>query len=323
MATGWAFDYEDIHKELAKSLLSDLWNDDLRTEFYSRFVRGGTPVGESSPPIVGVGLSESDGLPEINILTNIDSDRIDMDRYLSLRNWAGLKYKAVTSGIIRACAKVAMGGDSIGYPKGLTGTCGYMVEDIKAFGTQYMLSCSHVLAELNNGEKNRAIVLHPGPDDNGSETDRIGVLANYTRILIRNADGNRMDAGIIKPDKISSFERGIRQLGTISGVNSDPTLNTRVRKRGRSTGLTEGVLRLRNVSHIVTYDTGDEALFVEQLGIIGTGACFALRGDSGSLVIDEADRAIGLLFASCSGVDLAFCNPINPILSELGVKLYL
>lgn len=48
---------------------------------------------------------------------------------------------------------------------------------------------------------------------------------------------------------------------------------------------------------------------------------FAEQGDSGSLVIDEENRAVGLLFATASGVDIAYANPISKVLNYFDVQL--
>ncbi len=42
-------------------------------------------------------------------------------------------------------------------------------------------------------------------------------------------------------------------------------------------------------------------------------------GDSGSLVVDPANRAVGLLFAG--GVATTLMNPIEAVLSALGLRL--
>jgi hypothetical protein len=72
----------------------------------------------------------------------------------------------------------------------------------------------------------------------------------------------------------------------------------------------------------MTYETGDVAIFDKQLGIIGAQPNrFAETGDSGAVVVDDHENAVGLLFCITQGVDVSFANPIVPILTEFAVVL--
>jgi hypothetical protein len=111
-------------------------------------------------------------------------------------------------------------------------------------------------------------------------------------------------------------------LGKLTGVIADPAFALSVRKEGRQTKVTEGILNLKNVSHTVLFANGQRARFDNQLGINGTGESdFAEQGDSGALVVDEQGSAVGLLYAVASGIDLAFASPIGAVLGGLGIEL--
>jgi hypothetical protein len=49
------------------------------------------------------------------------------------------------------------------------------------------------------------------------------------------------------------------------------------------------------------------------------GNPFSLGGDSGSVIVDEGMRAVGLLFAG-NDVDVTYANPIQTVLQTLGAR---
>ena len=75
---------------------------------------------------------------------------------------------------------------------------------------------------------------------------------------------------------------------------------------------------------MVRYENGD-ARFVGQVVVKSNNkdTDFALPGDSGSLLVasggDDDRKPVGLVFASGRGVTVA--NPIDHVLSELGVDI--
>ncbi len=92
-----------------------------------------------------------------------------------------------------------------------------------------------------------------------------------------------------------------------------------VQKCGRTTGYTKGKISSLNTSVIVGYDVGNArfqgCINIESQLRVPT---FSAAGDSGSLVVTQADRRpVGLLFAGGS-VTTIIC-PISPILNRLKV----
>jgi hypothetical protein len=67
------------------------------------------------------------------------------------------------------------------------------------------------------------------------------------------------------------------------------------------------------------------ALFNDQFEIQGSaGRVFGADGDSGSLIVNESNNAMGLLFSGGpdgSGIDVTFANRIELVLGKLGVTL--
>lgn len=198
--------------------------------------------------------------------------------------------------------------------KGWAGTAGALVSD----GTsQYILSNNHVLA----GENTLPIgigILQPSLIDGGvAPTDVVANLTKYVPIQFKTTTTvptNFIDAAIAKVTSPSIFTKNIAKIGSVTGVIL-PTLNLAVQKSGRTTELTKGKITGLNATITVSYSGGKTALFKNQ--IITTAMSAA--GDSGSLVLDNSRRAVGLLFAGSTTITAL--NPITTVLNSLAVKL--
>ena len=104
-------------------------------------------------------------------------------------------------------------------------------------------------------------------------------------------------------------------------------MNQAVKKSGRTTGLTRSSVSGLNATISVGYS--DECAggsftkqFTGQIVIKNNGSRFLNSGDSGSLMVEDVTtnpRAVGLLYAGSSSVAIA--NPINDVLSHLGVSM--
>jgi hypothetical protein len=93
--------------------------------------------------------------------------------------------------------------------------------------------------------------------------------------------------------------------------------NLAVKKYGRTTGLTKGVISAVNVTINVGY-AGGTAQFTGQVYIATPN--FNGPGDSGSLIVSDAgNQPVALLFAGTSTA--TFATPIAPILSRFGVTV--
>lgn len=228
-------------------------------------------------------------------------------------------------------------GVSIGHYKVTAGTFGAVVRD-NATGRLLILSNNHVLANATDGTDGRAKagdpVLQPGVIDGGSlEEDIIGELLRFvpvystvresqcpiakavagsaTRLLklfkgdymVRffkeNDGGNIVDAAVARPLEDRYVTSSVPGLGEISG-SGEVEIGQVVRKSGRTSGLTEGKVRVTDVSVNVNLGTGNIALFTDQV----MSDMVSKPGDSGSIVLDEENRAVGLLFAGSNNMTL-------------------
>lgn len=129
---------------------------------------------------------------------------------------------------------------------------------------------------------------------------------------------NRIDAALAMPLNPGMFSNEILQLGQPRGTRP-PQLGLRVRKMGRTTGLTFGSITLLNATVDVGYNTRSgpkTARFTGQVMASG----MSQGGDSGSLVVaEDTMQAVGLLFAG-SGIASIF-TPIDWVLEALNVRL--
>ena len=214
-------------------------------------------------------------------------------------------------------------GVSTGHPNITAGTISCRVTD----GTNvYALSNNHVYANENRASIGDN-VLQPGPYDGGKNPDdAIGTLAAFQTIAFcnpypSNCPNNTIDAAIARSStSLLGNATPSDGYGTPRSTPVTPQVNLRVKKYGRTTGLTKGKVYALNATVNVGYDTGT-ARFVGQIVI--TPGSFSAPGDSGSLIVvnggSDDRKAVGLLFAGSSFVTIA--NPIGSVLSVLGVSI--
>jgi hypothetical protein len=243
----------------------------------------------------------------------------------------------------------APGGVSIGHYKVTAGTLGTVVRD-RATGARVILSNNHVLANSNEAEPGDPI-LQPGAADGGREASdtlarlerfvpieftvqppscpvAIGVagLANLVARLLGSRHRlkavqenpqavNRVDAATARPMADADLADEILDIGRVQGTLA-PALGMAVRKSGRTTGFTTGVINVLDATVSVGYGVGQTAQFEGQIvcGPMSQG------GDSGSLLVAmDSLQAVGLLFAGSNQATIF--NPIEDVLDLLQIEL--
>lgn len=244
----------------------------------------------------------------------------------------------------------AQPGMSIGHYKITAGTFGAVVKDRKT-GEPLILSNNHVLANITNGSDGRASVgdpiLQPGPYDGGTGEQVIGYLERFVPInpvvqevtcskalrferalnrlvqLVRpyyqvrmqkiTAAANIVDCAVARPVKKDAITSEILELGPVRGVR-EPQLGMEIVKSGRSSGVTRSTIKVLQATVKVVLEEGLTGLFSEQFV---TGP-IAQPGDSGSLILDKENYAVGLLFAGSDQTTIG--NYIQNVLDELDVE---
>jgi hypothetical protein len=210
----------------------------------------------------------------------------------------------------------AKGGLSVGHFKITAGTLGCNVKDVNPrvgiTERYYILSNNHVLAASNAATIGDPI-LQPGPYDGGTvPNDIIAHLTRFVPIQFGPDGRNLVDCAIAEGD-FADLDREIYWVGYVNGIAAVQPRDI-VSKTGRTTGHTTGYVTSVNATINVNYGAAGTARFVNQI----TTTNMARGGDSGSLLVDKANHAVGLLFAGSSTITIY--NPIKPVMGMLGIK---
>ena len=221
---------------------------------------------------------------------------------------------------VKAGVSVSLEEKAVGFR--YAGTLGCWAKTVSG-GRWVALSNNHVLADENRARLG-ARVVQPGtldaPPGESGDGDRVGRLLRFKKIDFAGR-ANAVDAAIASASAAGLVDAEILGVGSPRGTAS-ARRRMLVRKSGRTTGVTEGVVRDVNADIRVGYDRG-EAVFKDQIVVSGTGSQpFSAAGDSGSAIIDGATHAVvGLLFAGSDAVDRTFGNPIANVLRALKIRI--
>jgi len=182
-------------------------------------------------------------------------------------------------------------GVSVGHYAITAGTLGMVVYK---GGKLCILSNNHVLANCDSIQVRRAkvgdAILQPGVYDGGTDpADRIGVLGWWVKI--DEGKKNWVDAALSFPLDPALVTDEVLGIGKIEGV-AEVSVGQMVRKSGRTTGVTENKVLDVDASIKVDYD-----VFTCWFDDCIVTYAMAKGGDSGSVLVDEWNRAVGLLFA--------------------------
>ncbi|MCL6478802.1 MAG: S1 family peptidase [Peptococcaceae bacterium] len=243
-------------------------------------------------------------------------------------------------------------GMSIGHYKITAGTFGVVVKDKKT-GEPLILSNNHVLANATDGRDDRAAlgdpVFQPGVYDGGKNQDKIAELLRFVPLLrsVKEADcpvaagaarvgsmlvhvlkpdyelrfvkhyrgSNMVDAAVARPVSPDVIARDIMEIGIPRGTGT-VEVGQAVMKSGRSSGVTSGQVSAVDVLLQVDLNDSETAMFSDQI----VADMVSRGGDSGSLVLDERKRAVGLLFAGSEKVTVF--NRLSNVFEKLAVDLY-
>lgn len=242
----------------------------------------------------------------------------------------------------------APGGVSIGHYQITAGTLGCLVQQDN---TLFILSNNHVLANSNDAFEGDSI-LQPGPHDGGQTAkDEFAKLSKFVPIRFEESgngensctaarwitgvlnklaaisgsktrfrqyriaiENNRVDCAIARPNNPGEASAEILEVGEINSI-VEGELGMEIRKSGRTTGLTSGVIDQVDVTARVNFGANKTAVFEDQLMAGG----MSQGGDSGSVVLDMENNITGLLFAGSSTTTLI--NRIQNVFDELDVGL--
>jgi len=165
-------------------------------------------------------------------------------------------------------------------------------------------------------------ILQPGAYDGGKMEDTVANLLRFIPLrTLRVKDLS--PGGKIKPGDVNVADAAVARLAAGIECDASPVglpapkgvapakLGMVVQKSGRMTGLTRGKVKALNCTLKVGYEWDRIGIFTGQI----LCTCKSQGGDSGSLVVDERNRAVGLLFAGSDTVTVA--TPVDIVLKGL------
>jgi hypothetical protein len=191
---------------------------------------------------------------------------------------------------------------------GQSGTIGYFCtrkSKLPRWKEIHLLSNSHVFADLRKAKVDDSdLIMQPSPGEPASNRP-IGTLVDFSALKF-DADinePNQVDAAVARLWAPLQHKPLIPLIGAVKGhvATKDIEIGEAVRKFGRTTGYTEGQIFSICLDIWIRYDrTGQSAFFQDQFLIepdLSQFTKFVSSGDSGSLLVDAKQYAVGLIFA--------------------------
>jgi hypothetical protein len=183
-------------------------------------------------------------------------------------------------------------------------------------GALYFISVNHVLALENMAQPNSQILQ---PNAGATILRPIGTL-DHEKLM---PSGNLIDGAIATLD-VADHDPRLFAVGKRTTVVRTAALRTgdRIFKFGQASGQTEGRIRAPQASNVTLHMDFGAYTFDQQIEIEPrpTGEPFAIPGDSGALVYDDNDEAIGLVVGG-NGVDRTYLSPIQTVLTRFHATL--
>ena len=205
------------------------------------------------------------------------------------------------------------------------GTLGAIVEDNNPPYNLLALSNYHVLLAGNfNQPMNEIAISQPSRRDGGKCPDDIfGVVM---RAALK--DGGSVDCAVASIRGSRAAEAKIEQIGKVKGTTS-ATLGMQVRKRGRTTGLTYGIVDGCHATVQINYpDPIGTITLTDQITIVpdpNKSAVWAEEGDSGSAIVmagsDDEVYLVGLHVSGNRDGSRGTANHIHAVERALNVKV--
>ena len=210
-----------------------------------------------------------------------------------------------------------------------SGTLGALVENANG---QFILSNSHVFAHDTAGPDVAEIgdpINQSGLIDTNCQNrpeDHVAHLSSLSSI--NPGFVSPVDAAIaeVEPGQVRT-DGAILGIGQISSTPVEACHGQRVKKAGRTTGLTTSKVEALDATISVGYTNqcaGGQytSTYNGQIILGNRGSKFIAGGDSGSVMVEDAltnPRPVGLLFAGSSSIAIA--NPISDVLEYFDVSL--
>lgn len=192
----------------------------------------------------------------------------------------------------------------------LAGTIGCLVRFDSPVQEVLALSCEHVL--LAGQSSLQVIVGQPRYVTSCCccTYNQIGKVVNYQKNDMVDCAVAQLDEDIVTEVISNNTLNDVIGIGTLTGVAQAVCFEP-VKKRGRTTELTEGqvVDVIFENSQILVHPTGASPRFAD-------------RGDSGSVVVNAANRVVGLLWATDAATrTLGVANHIGQVMAAMDILI--
>lgn len=302
-------------------------------------------TGSVSSPAVGIGLSPSDEKKEYRLVFQLTSDadrqivqdicyKIDIQELPRIEIIGqAFSLPSVPKSNISRYRPLRLGAHISPLSFIAGGTLGCFVRKITDPTNLFILSCTHVIAPLDEcciGDR----IIQPGGTN--SQDDIVAELDNFIPLSPDDAD-TALDAAIAKivcketlgiTSINNNFHESVRLQGNrrADDISLLDLLNKNVFKIGSTTNITSGRITTVAVNQSIWYRDNSMQCHYRNLMTIESNernsSPFSRAGDSGSLIYDEDGYAVGLLIGGTRS-GLTFALPIEPILNRLGIELIL
>ena len=211
---------------------------------------------------------------------------------------AEFKSHALNS-LLQSKFRPVIAGISVGSINGLTGTIGFIYDDL-------LFSASHVLSSNPVGYNGYDYVIQPGAADGGTSSDIIG-KTEYYEILNDGVYGDIAFARLSTKHKNIIYGIGLTKSFVRPGVGM------KVVKVGRTTGMTMGLIYTTHTDAKVFYPELNKEVFLKNQFVVYSRR-FAQSGDSGSSVV-FSNKIAGLVVAGDEHSTL--CTPSTFIVDKI------
>ncbi len=306
---------------------------------------GGVDTGRDA---ISVGVTKKVALSDLKKEDRVPPivDGRETDVVVAKEIWAlGVDAQHTSAAVDRKARLRPMpGGVSVGHPRVTAGTG----TPILLPGWEFLavFTNKHVGAPDEDSKVGDPL-YQPGPYDGGGPDDVIRYLTHFVPIVFVG-DGsdcpiinriahdanwflehtghksrfgtyvdvmNKVDAALAAdPLSNENLSAEILGIGVPTGFNYQVEVKEELKKSGRTTEITKGIVQAIDALANVNYGNGKIAIFEDQ---IMTDA-MSEGGDSGSIVVNKNNEIVGDVFAGSTEVTLI--NKISNVLEQLGVN---
>ena len=227
--------------------------------------------------------------------------------------------------------RIACGSSCAPSGRQYAGTLGALVRKKGSPKTVYALSNNHVFADCNHTAVGQPILSPSGTDGRPGIRAPREICRHSEMVELRSGEPSlvapcREDVAIAEitdADLVSSWQGDEQQGYDTPTAIAEPKTGLKVKKFGRTTGLTSGTMQSEQVRTDIPYEAQFFRALVWFQGVwvirSNDGEPFALGGDSGSLVVTEDHKAaVGLIFAASMKDGTALVVPFQRIAGLFG-----